>query len=352
MNEQLKKIIESIQPVNQALQPEVEAHLNDLTKPPGSLGRLEDCVKQYCLARNTSKPQLKKKKIFTFAGDHGVADEGVSLFPKEVTPQMVANFLAGGAAINVFARHVGAEIGIVDMGVNADLEGMKGLYHKKIKKGTDNIAKGPAMTVAEAELAILTGAQLAQEAADNGVDLLGTGDMGIANTTPSSAILATLLPCAVEEITGRGTGIGDAALKNKIEVIKKALEVNKERLTDPLSVMAAVGGLEIAGICGLILGGASRKVPVVVDGFISSAGAMVACLINENVKDYLFFSHRSQEAGHTTFLNKFGVTPLLDLQMRLGEGTGAALAMSLIEASVKMYNEMATFSSAGVSNQD
>ena len=347
----LNKIIESIQPINRSLEPAVRAHLDQLTKPPKSLGRLEDLAAQYCLITNTDRPTLGRKKIFTFAGDHGVAEEGVSAYPKEVTPQMVRNMLAGGAAVNVLAGHAGAEVCVIDIGVADPLTDAPGLIRRKIKSGTDNIAIGPAMSLEEATQAIETGIELARSAAEDGVTLIGSGEMGIANTTPSSALFAALLPCPVEDITGRGTGIDDAGLIKKVEVIKRALKVNQDKLTDPLNTLAALGGLEIAGICGLCLGAASARVPVVVDGFISSAGALAACRLCPPVKDYLFFSHLSEEAGHATFMRIFKVKPILDLKMRLGEGTGAALAMTVIEAAVKIYNEMATFASAGVSDK-
>lgn len=350
MNETLQNVIKTIPVVDKSLEPKIRDHLNDLTKPPGSLGQLEEIAAKYCMIRGTVEPELGGKKIFAFAGDHGVVEEGVSAFPQEVTPQMVINMLSGGAAINVLTKHAGSDLAVIDIGVKAVLEETPGLICKKVKSGTENMAKGPAMSVEEAEQAILVGIDLAREAFNSGFSLLGTGDMGIGNTTPSSALFAALLPCAVEEITGRGTGIDDRGLHNKIKVIKQALAVNKSRLNTPLETLAAVGGLEIAGICGLVLGATSCKIPLVVDGFISSAGALVACKMNEAVKDYLFFSHRSQEAGHQTFFRLFGVSPILDLGLRLGEGTGAALAMPIIEAAVKIYSEMATFSSAGVSD--
>lgn len=347
----LEETLQSIKPVDESLEPTVRARLDNLTKPRGSLGHLEDMATRYCLATGTADPRLGRKAIFTFAGDHGVAEEGVSAYPKEVTPQMVANMLAGGAAVNVLGRHAGADVRVVDMGVDADLSGAKGVVDLKVRRGTANIARGPAMTEAEATRALEAGITLAREAAADGVTLLGAGDMGIANTTPSSALFAALLPCAPEEITGRGTGIDDRGLTRKIEVVRQALQVNSPRLGTPLGCLAAVGGLEIAGIAGLALGGAASRVPVVVDGFISSAGALVACRMCESVGGYLFFSHRSEEAGHAVFLERFGARPILDLGMRLGEGTGAALAMMVIEAAVKVYNEMATFGSAGVSEK-
>lgn len=347
----LNETIESIKPVDKSPEKSIQAHLDDLTKPRGSLGRLEEIAMRYCLITGTDKPVMGKKKVFSFAGDHGVAAEGVSAFPAEVTPQMVMNMLFGGAAINVLARHAGAELGVVDIGVAVPVEG-EGLIKRKVKAGTDNMAVGPAMSVEEAGNAIEVGIELACQAVDDGVTLLGTGDMGIANTTPSTALFSAYLDIPVEDITGRGTGIDDTALKNKIEVIKRALDVNRDRMETPLDIMAAVGGLEIAGICGLVFGAASRSVPVVVDGFISTAGAVAACAMNENVKDYIFYSHMSQEKGHRKIIEKLGVRPILDLDLRLGEGTGGALAMTVIDAAIKIYNEMATFSSAGVSEKE
>ena len=350
--ERLKAILEAITPADRNLEPKIRAHLDNLTKPPGSLGELENLAIRYCLMTDTVSPQMGKKRIVTFAGDHGVADEGVSAFPSEVTPQMVYNMLAGGAGINVLARHVGADLQVVDIGVADPLEGASNLVRRKVKPGTANMSRGPAMTREEAVQAILVGVELAHAAADDGVTLLGTGEMGIANTTPSSGLYASLIPCPVVEVTGRGTGIDDTRLKHKIIVIERSLEVNGSMLADPLSTLAAVGGLEIAGICGLILAAAGRRLPVVVDGFISSAAALVAMRLRESVSDYLFFSHCSAEPGHRTFFERLGIRPILDLDLRLGEGTGAALAMHLIEGAVKIYNEMATFDSAGVSGKD
>ncbi len=351
MNIKLQGVISSIQLVDKSLQPKIIHHLDDLTKPPGSLGKLEQIALKYCLMTGSDKPQLGAKKIFTFGADHGVADEGVSAFPKVVTQQMVMNMLDGGAAINVLAKHAGAELAVVDMGVDWPQEEKQGLINRSVRAGTANMAVGPAMTVEEAEQALLVGVKLAETAADEGFTLLGTGEMGIANTTPSAALFAALLPCPVEEVTGRGTGVDDQRLQHKIKIIKQALIVNKEWLNSPLETLAAVGGLEIAGICGLILGAAACRLPVIVDGFISSAGALVACRMNPAVKDYLFFSHLSQEAGHQTFFNLFEALPILDLEFRLGEGTGAVMAMPIIEAAIKIYNEMATFSSAGISEK-
>jgi nicotinate-nucleotide--dimethylbenzimidazole phosphoribosyltransferase len=348
MNDNLTNLLEAIEPVSRDLEPQVIAHLNDLTHPPGSLGRLEDVALQYCLIHNTAHPALSKKRIYTFAADHGVAEENVSIAPKEVTRQMVMNMIGGGAGVNVLSRHAGVENCVVDIGVDYDFEDTPGLIKAKVRHGTDNLRSGPAMELDDAERAILIGAELAAKAEKEDVDLLGTGEMGIANTTPASALFAALLPADIEQVTGRGTGINDQQLIHKLEIIREALVINKARLSDPVSTLAAIGGLEIAGICGLCLGAAAHRVPVVVDGFISSAGAFIAVLLKPEVKDYLFFSHRSAEAGHKVFLERLGAAPLLDLNLRLGEGTGAALAMGLIDASIKIYNEMATFSGAGV----
>jgi len=348
----LEKTIEKIRPLDTSLLTDIHAHLNNLTKPPGSLGHLEEIAAQYCLITNTTRPVLGKKIIFTFAADHGVTNKGVSAFPREVTPQMVKNMLQGGSGVNVLARHAGVETRVVDIGVDNPLDGAEGLIRRKIRSGSEDISEGPAMSMEEVRQAIQVGIDLANEAVDDGFSLLGTGEMGIGNTTPSSALFAALLPCPVEEITGRGTGIDDARLEHKRNVIRQALEVNRQALSAPLKTLAALGGLEIAGICGLILGAASRRAPAVVDGFISSAAALCACRLCPQVRGYLFFSHFSAEAGYARFAAQMGIRPILDLDMRLGEGTGAALAMQIIEAGVKIYNEMATFDSAGVAGKE
>ena len=347
----LQETLNSIHPVDHSLAPAIQAHLDDLTKPQGSLGRLEEFVMRYGLATQTVKPAIPKCRIYCFAGDHGVADEGVSAFPKAVTPQMVFNMLAGGAAINVFAHHAGADLKIVDMGVDADFADAPGLLKHKVARGTANLTKGPAMTVAETIRALETGIELARQAHTLRITLLGTGDMGIANTTPATALFAAYLGLEPADITGRGTGVDDARLQHKIAVIEKGLAVNKASLKDPLSILAAVGGLEIAGIAGLVLGGAANRIPVVVDGFISTAGALAAMKLQPAVADYVFFSHLSEERGHRAVMKALDIKPILDLNMRLGEGTGGALAMTLITAAIKMANQMATFSSAHVSEK-
>lgn len=346
-----EKTIGEIAPVDRALIPIVQSRLDNLTKPQGSLGRLESLALQYCLAAGTDCPRIRKKLIYTFAADHGVTDEGVSAFPKSVTAQMVANIMGGGAGVSVLARHAAIELRVVDIGVEACLDNLDGLLRRKVKCGTANIAAGPGMTEREAMRAIEAGIDLAHGAAEEGASLIGTGEMGIGNTTPSSALFAALLPCDVSSVTGRGTGIDDETLARKVRVIERALDVNRHRLGSPIEALAAIGGLEIAAICGLTLGAASRRIPVVVDGFISSAAAFVATKLCPHLQDYLFYSHRSGEAGHDVYLQRSGIRPILDLGMRLGEGTGAAMAIMIIEAAIKVYNEMATFDSAAVSRK-
>lgn len=341
--------VAQIKPVNTELLAQAQIRLDNKTKPPGSLGRLEEFARRVVAISGNPEPDLTKKVVFTFAGDHGVTEEGVSLYPREVTPQMVLNFLAGGAGINVLARHVGAEVRVVDVGVDCDFTDIVGLIHKKIARGTKNFAKGPAMTTEETLAALTVGIELARKCRAEGVGLVGTGEMGIGNTTPSSAIVAAISGIPVQKLTGRGTGIGDEALANKIRVIEQGLALNKPDPANPLDVLAKVGGLEIAAIAGLVLGCAANSIPVVIDGFISTAGALIASELHPNVRDYIFAAHKSVEIGHTFMLDRIDVRPILDLDFRLGEGTGAALAMTLIEAGVKVLKEMATFEQAGVS---
>jgi len=345
----LTETLAAIKPVDAAILQEAQRRLDNKTKPLGSLGRLEEFARRFAAISGTLEPDTAKKVIYTFAGDHGIVEEGVSAFPKEVTPQMVLNFLNGGAGVNVLARHAGVEVRVVDIGVDYDFGDAPGLLVRKVGRGTRNFAKGPAMTRDEAVAALEVGIELAGQAKRDGAAMLGTGEMGIGNTTPSSAIIAVLSGKSVEEVTHRGTGIGDRALENKVRVIKAGLALNRPDPKDPLDVLTKVGGLEIAGIAGLVLGAAANRVPVVVDGFISTAGALIACEMNPHVREYLFAAHESVEIGHRFMLERIGAEPILDLQFRLGEGTGAALAMGLIEAGVKVLKEMATFEQAGVS---
>lgn len=348
--ETVKNTLKRIQPVRADLLQQAQSRLDNKTKPPGSLGRLEEFARRLVAISGATDPDISKKVIFTFAGDHGIVEEGVSLYPSEVTRQMVLNFLAGGAGVNVLARHAGAEVRVVDVGVDHDFENIPGLIHRKVARGTRNFTKGPAMTREEMLAALKVGIDLADQCKAEGVGLVGTGEMGIGNTTPSSAIISAISAKTVAEVTHRGTGINDEALLNKIRVIKEGLEINKPDGNDPLDVLAKVGGLEIAGIAGLVLGCAANSIPVVIDGFISTAGALIASELHPNVRDYIFAAHQSVEIGHRFMLERIGAEPILDLNLRLGEGTGAALSMTLIEAGVKILKEMATFEQAGVTH--
>ncbi len=348
----LTETLAAIQPVDAALLDKAQARLDNKTKPLGSLGRLEEFARRFAAIRGDLAPDTSRKVIYTFAGDHGVVEEGVSAFPKEVTPQMVLNFLRGGAGVNVLARHVGAEVRVVDVGVDFEFAPEPGLIIRKVARGTRNFTKGPAMTREEAVAAVRVGIELAREAREEGVAMVGTGEMGIGNTTPSSAIISVFSGKPAAEVTHRGTGINDAALANKIRVIEEGVMLNEPDRHDPLDVLATVGGLEIAGIAGLVLGCAANRIPVVIDGFISTAGALIATELHPHVREYIFAAHESVEIGHRFMLEHIGAEPILDLRMRLGEGTGAALAMSLIEAGVKVLKEMATFDEAGVAEQN
>ncbi len=317
--------------------------------PRGSLGRLEELATLYASIKGGLNCEIKHKKIFTMAGDHGVVEEGVSAFPQQVTEQMVQNFIEGGAAINVLARHVGARVIVVDCGVASHLEAKPSLKIKKVGLGTKNMARGPAMSREDAVRSIEIGIELIEEELGEGLDIVGLGDMGIGNTTPSSAILAVLGRLDVDLVTGRGTGLDESAVQKKIQAIKKAIDVNCPNPNDPVDVLAKVGGYEIGGLAGLCLGAARYRVPIILDGFISTAGALIANAIEPKVNKYLIASHVSAERGHRLMLNLLNKIPLFDLNMRLGEGTGAALAMNLVEAGVKLLNEMSTFNEAGVS---
>ncbi|MBW1689386.1 MAG: nicotinate-nucleotide--dimethylbenzimidazole phosphoribosyltransferase [Deltaproteobacteria bacterium] len=339
---------EQIKPLSKSWLDRARTRLDSLTKPRNSLGFLEKMAQRVVAIRQEEAPSLRKKEVLVFVGDHGVVSEGVSAYPQEVTALMVGNFLSGGAAINVLARCAGAEVSVIDIGMKEDLQDARGLIQRKVRKGAGNIAREPAMTVEEAEKAMNVGMRIAEEAYDRGVSMIATGDMGIGNTTPSSALFSALLPADVADVTGKGTGLDEEGVKHKIQVIEQALKVNRASIKDPVSTLAALGGLEIAAICGLCLGGVARRMIVVVDGFISSAGALVAMRLNPVIKDYLFFSHQSSEKGHRIFFKKEAIRPILDLDLRLGEGTGATLVMQLIEDSVRIYNEMATFEEVGI----
>ncbi len=293
--------------------------------------------------------RLNRKIIVTCAGDHGVVEEGVSLFPQEVTSQMVYNFVNGGASVSVLANHAGAEVRVADIGVNADFESDLPIFHKKVKKGTDNFTKCPAMSRDEAVASIEAGISIVDElVAENRPDMIGTGDMGIGNTTPSTAIIAVFSKLPVCDLTGRGTGIDDEGLKLKIKVIEKGIDLNQPDPADAIDVLLKVGGLEIGALAGLVIGAAAHGIPVVCDGLISTAGALIACELAPAARAYLFASHRSQEVGHQVMHERIGLDPLIDLGFRLGEGTGAAVAMELLVASTRILADIKTFEEVGI----
>ncbi len=345
----LSETIARITPADAAAARRTQELLDQKTKPRRSLGRLEDLACRIAAARGTSALELPRKAVVVMAADHGVAAEGVSAYPQEVTYQMVLNFVRGGAAINVLARHVGAEVVVVDMGVKEPVAAPE-VRSSRIGPGTRNLAREAAMSREQAVAALEAGIALAAELVERGVTLLAIGEMGIGNTTPASALTAAFTGCAPREVTGRGTGIDDAALDRKVEVIERALALHRPDPSDPLAVLAALGGFEIAGMAGVVLGGAARRVPVVVDGFISGSAALAAVRLAPAAGGYLIASHRSVEVGHRKVLEALGALPLLDLDLRLGEGTGAVLSMGLVDASLRILREMATFASAGVSD--
>ncbi|MCG7409976.1 nicotinate-nucleotide--dimethylbenzimidazole phosphoribosyltransferase [Paenibacillus sp. ACRRX] len=326
-------------------------HQNQLTKPPGSLGVLEQLSLQLAAITGETVPQLDKKAVIVMAGDHGVCEEGVSAFPAEVTPQMVLNFIHGGAAVNVLAREAGAQVVCVDVGVNAELN-HPNLVSRKVRYGTSNMVKEAAMSREEALAAIQAGVDTVEELVQQGVRLFATGEMGIGNTTASAAILCAFTGMAPEDAVGRGTGIGDEQWQHKCNVVRRALEFNQPKAEDALDVLAKVGGLEIAGLVGVILGAARHRAPIVIDGFISSAAALTAVRLAPEVHGYLIGSHLSDERGHRALLQELRLQAPLHLNMRLGEGTGAVILFQLIDAACRVMREMATFAQAGVSGQE
>jgi len=351
--QQIEEIIEHIESLDRSAMREAQNRQNLLTKPTGSLGFLEELSIHIAGIKGNALPDpFDKKVVITMAGDHGVTEEAVSAYPKEVTPQMVYNFLSGGAGINVLARHIGARVTVVDMGVATAFDPHPDLVDKKIREGTKNMAKGPAMTRDEAIQSIKAGIDVFEAEYRKGVDIVALGEMGIGNTTPSSAITSVITRRPPEEVTGRGTGLDDEGLRQKIETIKRAISLNNPDPSDPIDILSKVGGFEIGGIAGAMLSASSHRVPIVVDGFISSAGALIATKLAPQVKDYLIAGHASVERGHRVILETLGLRPLLDLDLRLGEGTGAVLAFAVVEASCKILREMATFEEAGVSNKE
>ncbi|MDA8217106.1 MAG: nicotinate-nucleotide--dimethylbenzimidazole phosphoribosyltransferase [Dehalococcoidales bacterium] len=344
----LEQTISRIRPLDAAAMAAAAERQNNLTKPLGSLGRLEELSIRVAGIQARARPRIEHKAIVTMAGDHGVCAESVSAYPAAVTPQMVLNFLRGGAAINALARHVGARMVVVDVGVAEQMPEHAGLLSRKVAFGTANMAEGSAMTRRQAVTALEVGIEVVRQEHERGLDVVGTGDMGIGNTTPSSAIVAAFTGKPAALVTGRGTGLNDEQLRHKIAVIERALRLNRPDPSDGLDVLMKVGGLEIAGLAGVMLGAAAQRVVVVVDGFISGAAAMVAHALCPASRDYMVAAHLSVEIGHQAVMSHLGLLPLLDLNMRLGEGTGAALGISLVEAAVRTLNEMATFAEAGV----
>ncbi|MCF8110406.1 MAG: nicotinate-nucleotide--dimethylbenzimidazole phosphoribosyltransferase [Desulfobacteraceae bacterium] len=347
----LQKAIKKINLPDKEYEKKAALRLDDQARPKGSLGLLEDTARRLAGISKTLDVRLDRKIIVTCAGDHGVVAEGVSLFPQEVTAQMVYNFVDGGASINVLARHAKASVRVADLGVNHDFSPELPIFHKKIAKSTGNIRKEPAMSRNQAIASIEAGIAMTEELAKApGLDLLGTGDMGIGNTTPSAAVIAAFSGLDVKKLAGRGTGLDDRALKHKIRVIEDALELHRPGPGDPVDVLAKVGGFEIGGLAGLVIGAAALGIPVVCDGLIATAGALIACGIAPAAGSYLFASHRSVEAGHNYMLKHLGLDPLLDLKLRLGEGTGAALAMEIMDASTRVLAEIRTFEEVQIRN--
>ncbi len=353
MARDLKEIIEGIRSVDRIWINKAKARTAQLVMPPRALGRLHDISERLCGIYQTLTPAVYPKAVLVMAGDHGIVAEGVSAYPQEVTGAMIRTFLAGGAGINAIARHVGAEVWVVDMGVIPDFDpseipGGDRLRIRKVARGTANFAVKPAMTRGQAEASVVSGFELAGELFDKGIQVLGTGDMGIGNTTASAAIGAVITGKSLDIMVGRGTGVDDEGLRQKKEAIQKGLDIHRPDPQNGIDVLSKVGGFEIGGIAGIALAGAYYRRPVVIDGFISTAGALVACALCPTVVEHLFAGHLSVEPGHDAMLNHLGLTPILDLGMRLGEGTGGALAMSIIDAAVRMFQDVATFTEAGV----
>ena len=350
MSDSLSRTLKKIKPLDRRAMEAARARQGELTKPEGSLGRLEELSIQVAGIEGRIIAGFEHKAIIAMAADHGVVKEGVTLYPQEVTAQMVANFLNGGAAINVLANFIGARVVVVDMGTASDIPPNSGLICRKIAYGTKNMTEQAAMTSSEAVGAIEGGIEIVEDELASGLDIVGTGDMGIGNTTASSAICAAITGEPAKKVAGRGEGLGNEQLDYKIKVIEKALELNKPDPRNAIDVLAKVGGFEIGGLAGVMLGAAAHHIPVVIDGFISGAAALIAAELSPELKHYLIAAHLSAERGHKILLQYLGLTPLLKLDMRLGEGTGAALGMVIVEAAVKTLAEMATFNEAGVSH--
>jgi nicotinate-nucleotide--dimethylbenzimidazole phosphoribosyltransferase len=344
----LEKTLASIRPLDRSFEAEAQQRLDSLTKPQGSLGKVEELARRVAVIQGKVPPRLGRKLLFVFAGDHGIVEEGVSAYPKTVTAQMTYNFLRGGAAINVLARHYGVDVEVIDVGVDDEFSNSPGLRNCKVRKGTDNFSRGPAMSRPQAVQSIEIGIGLVEEATAENLFLLGAGEMGIGNTSSAAAILCALTDAQPQKVVGKGTGIDDATWERKVAAVQRGLELNRPNPKDPVDVLAKVGGLEIGAMIGVILGAAAFHIPMVLDGFISGAAALLAQRLSPHVHDFLFASHLSTETGHALLLEALALAPLLDLAMRLGEGTGACMLMGLMEAAAKILGEMATFESAGV----
>ncbi len=342
------KNLGNITEINSDYTEKAREHTAKLAIPTRALGKLHLYAERLCGIFSSLKPDIGDKRIFVMAGDHGVADEGVSAFPQAVTGEMVKNFMRGGASINALADQLPAAVTVVDMGIVPEFKEAKNLLVRKIRKGTSNMAIGVAMSKEEAERSIHTGFEICSAAIKNGARLIGTGDMGIANTTASSAIASVILGRDPQEMAGRGTGIDDESYQRKCRIIRKAIEKNKPDPGDGIDILAKVGGFEIGGIAGLVLAAAHHKRPVVIDGLISTAGALIACRLNPLVTGYIFGGHTSVEPGHRHMLSHMGLEPILDLGLRLGEGTGAVLAMHILEAASRVFQKVLTFEEAAV----
>jgi len=349
----LDQAIAAIQPLHEAAEQTARSRLDSLTKPPGSLGRLEQIVARYAGCRGDGSARMSRGAILVFVADHGVAEAGVSAYPQAVTVEMLRNIGAGGAAISVLARRFGYDLRVTDVGVATDTSStpFAGVIYARVGAGTKNFLLGPAMTPEQARKAVEIGIESARSAAAAGATLIGIGEMGIANSTSAAAILALTTGLAPAQLVGRGTGVDDHGLQRKLAVIEAAISLHRGAGGDGLGLLAAVGGFELAAMAGACLGAAAARTPVVIDGFIATAAAAAAIKIVPQVRNYMFFSHRSAEGGHALALTALGAAPLLDLGMRLGEGTGAALAMNLIESALALFHQMATFASAGVSGK-
>lgn len=359
INMKLQEIIDSIKETDKEIFTQAQERTSNLIMPPRALGRLNDIGEKICAIQRTMKPTVDKRMVFVMAGDHGIVEERVAAFPQEVTGQMMGAFVAGLASINVLAKQAKTKVLVADIGsvcdVDAEASDPDNFYIKdrKVRKGTDNFTKTAAMTLEDAENCILAGFQIADEMIKKeSLNLIATGDMGIGNTTPSSAIGAVFTGESAEIMTGFGSGIDNEALKRKQDVVRRGLELNQPDKSNPLEVLAKVGGLEIGAIAGVILAGAYHKIPVMLDGIISTAGALIAYGLQPIVAEYLVSGHKSVEPGHIKMLEYMGLEPLVDLGLRLGEGTGAVMAMHSVEAGVKVITEISTFEEAGVSTKE